>query len=147
MACSRSARISRRSGVSFSCCAAPSRYATSAPKPSSSIWYALPFRLIVTTFCMSSPQLVDCRVDRFPVLVQLRKLRLALRRELVVLPRRPGVRLLPLVIDDPFAPHLAEQRVERPFLRREFGRAEALEHVGDVDLVARDDFQNQELEE
>src|SRR5882724_3453851 len=119
----------------------------SASYPPSSIWYALPFRLIEMTFCMSSSQLADRRVDLFPVVVQFGELCLALRGELVILAGRAGVRFLPLVVDQPLAPHLAEQGIQRAFLRGELGGAQALEHVGDVDLVARYNFQDQELEE
>src|SRR5262249_54480891 len=75
------------------------------------------------------------------------ELRLAFGGQLVVLARRTGVRFLPLVVDESLAAHLAEQRVERAFLGREVRLAEAHQHVGDVDLVAGDDLQDQELEQ
>src|SRR4051812_24151000 len=95
---------------------------------------------------MSSSQLADGGVDVLPVLVQILELRLSLCGELVVLARRTGVRFLPLVVDESFPAHLAQQRIERPFLGGELGRAETLQHVGDVDLVAGNDAEDQELE-
>ena len=77
----------------------------------------------MTTFCMVIVPVGDGGVDRLPVVVQLAQLQPALRGEAVVLARRSGVGLLPLVVDEPFAPQLAQQRIERAFLRGELGAA------------------------
>src|SRR5687767_13284867 len=82
-----------------------------------------------------------------PVLVQFAELGLPFRREAVVLARRTRVRLLPLVIEQAVTPHLAQERVQRAFLRREIRRAETLQDVGRVNAVGGDDLQDQELEE
>src|SRR5690349_18715177 len=83
----------------------------------------------------------------FPVVVELTEQPLPLGGELVVLARRTGVRFAPFVVEQAVAAHLAQQRVERAFLRREVGAAQALEDVGDVDLADRDDAQDQEFEQ
>src|SRR5438876_5342211 len=98
------------------------------------------------TLCMLSPDLADRFVDVFPVLVELAELRVPLCGEGVVLARRAGLGFAPLVVDEPLAAHLAQERVEGAFLRREIGVAEALQDVGDVDLVGGNDLENQELE-
>src|SRR5690348_7278753 len=71
----------------------------------------------------------------------------ALGGQRVVLAGRTGVGLAPLVVDQPFAPELAEERIKGAFLGREIGRAQALEDVRDVHLVRVDDSEEQELEE
>ena len=83
----------------------------------------------------------------FPVLVEIGELRFALGGELVVLARRPGVRLLPLVVEQSIAAHLAQQWVQRAFLRREVRLAEMFQDVRGVDFVGRDNFEDQKLEQ
>src|SRR4029079_11678786 len=86
--------------------------------------------------------LLSLQVGAHPV-----DLRLALGCQLVVLARWTGIRLLPLVVDQPLAAQLAEEGIERAFLRFEFGLTQPAQHVGDIDLVARDDLQDEELEQ
>src|SRR3982074_1499482 len=74
-----------------------------------STWYAWPFRLMTMTLCILSPELTDRLVDVFPVLVEVGQLRIPLGGEGVVLARRAGLRFAPLVVDEPFAPHFAQE--------------------------------------
>src|SRR5208283_1366912 len=87
------------------------------------------------------------RAYLLPVLGDLAELLAPLGRELVVLPRRAGLGLLPLVVHELLAPHLAEEGVERPLLGRELRSAQLTQDVRDVDLVRGDDLEDEELEE
>ena len=82
-----------------------------------------------------------------PVRLELSKRGPAAIGELVVLAGRSRAGFLPLVVHQLLAPHAAEQGVQRPFLGRELGGRQALEDVGDVNLLALDDPQDHEFEE
>ena len=71
----------------------------------------------------------------------------ALGGQAVVFPGRAGVRLLPFVVEQALAAHLAQERVERALLRGEFRAGELLQDVGGIDLLRRNDLQQQELKE
>src|ERR1700733_7472759 len=111
------------------------------------MWKALPFKFTMITVFISATQLVDGCCQVFPVALELCELRPALGGELVVLARRSGVRLLPLVVNQFFTPHFAEQRVQRAFLSGEVCCRQKPHHVCDIYLVGGDDFQDQELQE
>src|SRR5450432_1196370 len=64
----------------------------------------------------------------------------------VVLARRPGRRLAPVVIQLALTPHLAQERVERAFPCRKVRRGQAPQDIRDVDVASRHDLKDQEFQ-
>ena len=57
-------------------------------------------------------QFFDDAVDFAPVFLGFAQLLAALRGEFIIFAGRAGLGLLPIVIEEPFAANLAEQRIE-----------------------------------
>ena len=116
-------------------------------KPSSSTCKVMPPSSTVVIVFMSVSQSVDDVREVFPVISKFRELLLARRRELVILARRSGFRLLPFVGERLLAAHLAQQRIERALLRREIRVAQPAQDVRHVNLCRGDHLENHVLQQ